>query len=168
MTLNELCAICGLAPATRLLGTVAHCHSCAESFLEPIRERMRLKFGEVKPEGRSEHGGWHLRWLVCDASWVGAQGDPCPWCMERDERIKADERKSLLHPHWLESDEGNVRYDSLSPIDQQVWDITRGQKRGEHSAEVWARRLARAVASGLVTVEEARRAIARYGPTRSL
>ena len=168
MRLNELCAVCQEAPATRLLGTVAHCEACAEAFLAPIRERVRLKYGEVIPEGRTDYGGWWLRCLVCEATWVGAQGDPCPWCVERDERISEDERRSLLHPHWLESDEGNIRYDSLSPIHQRIWDQTRGQKRGEHSAEVWARRLARAVASGLVTADEARNAIGKYGPTRGI
>lgn len=167
MRLHEPCALCG-NPAVRLLGTVAHCQNCAESFLDPIREKVRLKYGEVTITGKHPEWGYWLKCLVCDATWVGAQGDPCSWCIERDERLREDERASLLHPHWLERSEGNETYDSLSPIDQRIWDITRGQARGTHSAEVWARRLARAVASGLVTVEEARRAIKRYGPSRSL
>lgn len=168
MSLSELCAICEAAPAVRLLGTVAHCGECAEAFLAPIREKVRLRYGEVKCVGRTDYGAWWLRCQVCDASWVGEEYHPCPWCIKRYARVVEDERRSLLHPHWLERSEGNETYDSLSPIDQRVWDRTRGQTRGMHSAEVWARRLARAVASGLVTAHEARSAIGKYGPSRGI
>ena len=165
MRLNELCAICQEAPATRLLGTVAHCEACAEAFLAPIRERIRLKYGEPVAEGRTDYGGWWLRCLVCSASWVGAQGDPCPWCAERYERVVEDERRKLLHPHWLERSEGNERYDSLSPIDQQVWDRTRGQNRGADSLDAWGKDLARAVGRGIITLAEADEAMTRYDST---
>lgn len=165
--LNELCAICEAAPAVRLLGTVAHCEECAESFLAPIREKVRAKYGEVKVTGRTDYGGWWLK-CICGASWVGDQSDPCPWCSERYARVVEDERRNLLHPHWLERSAGNETYDSLSPIDQEVWDKTRGQARGAHSYELWERRLARAVSAGLINLADAQKAIARYGARGSL
>ena len=67
----------------------------------------------------------------------------------------------LLFPPWLHSDEGSPRYDALSEVDKLVWDRTRGQVRGHDSLRTYAERLARAVQSGLVTADEARRAWAR-------
>lgn len=162
MSLNEVCARCNLRPAVRLLGTVAHCDPCAQSFLEPLRAH----WGDVRAQGRTVGGYWLS--CACGASWVGQRWDPCPWCINRHEQATELERAHLLHPHWLERSDGNPTYDSLDPINQEVWDRTRGQRRGEHSAEVWARRLARAVSTGLVTDDEARKALSTYGPTRSL
>ena len=73
------------------------------------------------------------------------------------------ERKDLLHPPWLRTSEGHYRYDSLSDVDKQVWNRTRGQTREPHSLEVWAERLDQAVAEGLITYEEACKALSDHG-----
>lgn len=157
MSLNELCAICEAAPAVRLLGTVAHCSPCVEAFLGPLR----AKHGQVTTQGRSEHGGWWLK-CICGASWVGGQYDPCPWCRDRYDRATETDRANLLSPSWLSKSEGNATYDSLSPVDQEVWDRTRGQYRGVHSYAAWLVRLGLALRSGLITESEARNAIRRF------
>jgi hypothetical protein len=54
---------------------------------------------------------------------------------------------------------GSERYDALSDADRAVWDRTRGQTRGSESVVMWAARLGRAVAAGLITTHEMNAAI---------
>lgn len=116
----------------------------------------------VDGQPRPDHGpGMVQRTCRCGAGWVGMPDDGCEWCARRVERQRADERRLLLDPPWLRSDVGDVRYDELDEIDKSVWDRTRAHQRGADSLEQWARRLARAVASGLMTRREADAALTR-------
>lgn len=101
-----------------------------------------------------------LRCSVCGAGWVGIDGDPCGWCERSLERLLTDTRAELLAPHWLAVDHG-PRYDDLTDDSKLVWDRTRGVS-GEGAATTWAERLGRAVKAGLVTEDEARRALERW------
>jgi len=172
--LDEPCQRCGQRPAVRLIGTVAHCAECAEAFLAPIRAGVIAKHGSVdvirrRPATatgpRPDHGAgmWDMRCEACGAGWVGPYGDECSWCEEREERQRRDERESLLRPAWLDTSDGDGRYDALSDVDKAVWNRTRGIATNSGAVNGWLERLARAVACGLVTEPEALGAIAQFG-----
>jgi hypothetical protein len=74
--------------------------------------------------------------------------------------------RELLDPPWLSTDEGSPRYDSLTDVQKAVWRRTRGQTRAVDSLAEWVHRLARAVAMGWISKEEADSALSRYGITR--
>jgi len=115
---------------------------------------------------RPDHGpGMIQRECVdCGAGWVGLPDDPCAWCADRLALDLADQRHRLLWPDWMLEQE--PRYDQLDELDQAVWDRTRGIRRGAASIEAWARRLAEAVAAGIVTAAEARAAAGRADRSR--
>jgi hypothetical protein len=112
---------------------------------------------------RPDHGdGWHERVCpTCQATWVGhiTDGDWCPWCERRAASDHEAARRSLLSPTHLYTDQGNTRYDELTPIDRAVWDTTRGRRHGEGSVVAWVARLGQAVAQGWITDTEAHNAI---------
>ena len=110
---------------------------------------------------RPDHGPGMVQIVCadCGAGWVGPVGDPCAWCADRLTHDVADTRRVLLWPDWLA--EQGPRYDELGELDRAVWDRTRGIVRGADSLEAWRRRLAEAVAIGLVTRDEAHGALAR-------
>jgi hypothetical protein len=111
---------------------------------------------------RPDHGpGMTQRACRCGAGWVGLPDDPCGWCADALERQVADERRMLLDPPSLHSDNGHPRYDELDELDRAVWDRTRGQTRGTESVKTWLERLARAVRAGLITRAEACAAVDR-------
>jgi hypothetical protein len=115
-----------------------------------------------------EHGPGMIQRVCrdCGASWVGLAGDPCGWCAQAWERQVADQRRLLLDPPWLQTSQGDPRYDELSDDDQAVWDRTRGQSRGADSLQTWIDQLKRAVETGLVTRREADRAVERVDRRR--
>lgn len=156
---------CGAA-GVRNLGTRGMCAVCLSDFYRrlPVEAFRGLGVG-VAVSGVGELGDNDLVCVLCAASWCGRVGDRCPWCRQAVARQFADERQRLLWPVWAES--GGATYDSLSPIDRQVWDATRGITRGSDSLAAWARRLRDAVHAGVVTVDEARAALrrARNRPT---
>lgn len=115
---------------------------------------------------RPDHGdGWRERVCSkCSASWVGHTSDGdrwCPWCERLDELSDALRRRELLDPPQLRTDDGNGRYEALDEPQRAVWDRTRGQVRGTESLAWWIARLARAVDDGLITEDEADRALRR-------
>lgn len=175
--IDEACQRCGKAPAVRLIGTIAHCEACADACLAPIRARVVARQGNVdvihrRPATavapRPDHGPgmWDLRCAVasCDAGWVGRVGDPCSWCVAREERQRDEERKSLLHPSHLATSDGDARYNNLSDVDKAVWNRTRGivgRDRHDGPATDWAHRLSAAVVGGTITEAEAEAAVRR-------
>lgn len=111
---------------------------------------------------RPDHGDGMTQ-VVCDvcfASWVGIPGDPCGWCERRAARVREERRQDLLHPRWLPGQD-DARYWSLSEIDGQVWDRTRGIRRDPEVRRLWAHALRRGVRDGLISDVEARVAITR-------
>lgn len=118
---------------------------------------------------RPDHGaGWQERVCQhCQAGWIGHQTDGpdwCPWCERRQELEAEMRRRELLNPPWLHTDRGNARYDTLTDVDKAVWDRTRGQTRNADSVASWVALLARAVADGVITADEARTAAKRVRP----
>ena len=99
----------------------------------------------------------------CDATWYGQHDDPCGWCADALERQREAQRQLILHPTFLDAEQG-PRYDELDELDKAVWRATRGGDNGGSALE-WARRLRRAVNSELVTEHEAEQAIERYRAT---
>jgi len=133
MLIGELCCKCSTM-AVRTLGAYAYCHEHAEAILEPCRQGVGARYGLARRIKPSEDGGWWLICQMCEASWVGAQGDDCPWCMKRYEMLQEETRNHLLEPSWLNTENaGSVR--------------------------MWKHRLGRAVKSGLITDADARKAI---------
>ena len=172
--LDEPCQVCGQRPAVRLIGTVAYCQACADAVLEPLKAKVIAKHGSVdvirrhygKSIGpRPDHGPGmcDLVCQTCGAGWVGPTGAPCSWCEEREERQRRDERENLLRPAWLDTRDGDGRYDALSDVDKAVWNRTRGIATNDGPVETWVARLARAADSGLITDAEARNAIRQIG-----
>lgn len=87
---------------------------------------------------RPDHGPHdaELECVVCEARWVGELLDPCPYCARSVEKMLAWQAQLVLTPPDLEPTD--VRYAA--------------------AARAWAERLARAVESGLIDAEQARRA----------
>jgi hypothetical protein len=54
------------------------------------------------------------------------------------------------------------RYRDLSPIDKQVWDTTRGIKRGTDVERQWMADLQECMEVGLLTEQEVSRAIGKW------
>ena len=158
MSPGEVCQVCDVGPAVRLIGTVAHCEGCAEAFLEPIRQKVRARYGWVVKGGADDL----VQCMRCGAQWQGDATEPCSWCADAYVRNRAQQRQELLNPDWLRRSEGHQRFDDLSPIDQQVWNRTRGQTREPQSIDAWKRELARAVMADLITEQEARSAMSRH------
>ena len=93
---------------------------------------------------------------TCGASWVGPAGIECEWCERRFALKRESDRKRLLWPEWLGWAD---RYFDLSPIDQTVWEHTRGFV-GDYRSK-WQRDIHRAVIEGLVTDAERAGALRR-------
>lgn len=158
------CSECG-APGFQNVYSRGYCVSHLAELYRAFSPEVWDLAGVGLPEGRRpDHGEecFDLRCVACGATWVGAAFDPCGWCERERERLVADQRRQLLDPPWLASDAGDPRYDELSALDQAVWDRTRGQRRDADSLEIWVGRLARAVEAGVITEDEARRAVDRY------
>jgi hypothetical protein len=134
---------CGV-PAVRLLCITALCHDCAEAILEPIRDRVFIDESGI---GWGRQAGplrtdWGERWArlqctVCQASWVGPIGEVCGFCIRTHELLIDAHRKALLRP------------------DAEIM-------RTVAQRETWARRLADGVKAEILTVHEARSALARW------
>jgi hypothetical protein len=144
-TVTELCR-CG-AIAYRLLGTVAHCDTCAEEFLAPIRARVILDesgIGRGHQTGplRPDYGtNWaDLTCTVCPYEWTGPIGETCAACIDRAARTVELQRRRLLRPE-------------LPPIDDH---------RRRAAVDAWHGRLARAVVAGIITDVEADSAANRF------
>ena len=117
--------------------------------------------GEIAGVARPEYGP-RVYDVVCDAcgaTWCGEPAMACPWCVAAAGRQRADQRRLLLFPPSQRDD--GPRYDELPDVDKRVWDATRGRVRGDGSARAWCEQLGRAVASGLITADEARAAVRR-------
>ena len=133
----------------------AYCADCADEIIAEIRGRILardgLGVGVIAGHREPDLGPhiWQLACSVCQATWSGRNGDPCPWCVAAAERQRLEQRRLLLYPDWLHED--GPRYDDLSDVDTAVWDRTRCQVRGAGSIEAWAERLARSVQSELIT-----------------
>jgi len=162
MNLNEVCAFCPEL-AVRLLGTQGYCQECLDTFLEPLRQKVRQKYGDVRALIKHEASGWHLECQICGATWVGDEGEPCSWCLEGYQRLREQRRTDLLHPHWLRTSVGHPTYDLLDEVTQAVWNRTRGQTREPQSIQEWQKQIAQAEAEGFITHEEADRTLSRYG-----
>jgi len=165
MSLPEKCSQCP-DPPVRTLGSQWFCEGCAESILEPIRQKvfhdyMSESLG-VRVIGKAE-SDWYLQCTACGATWVGEADETCGWCADRLASVQEQRRQELLSPLWLRTDEGNPRYDHLSETDQKIWNRTRGQTREPQSIEAWAKQLAQAVREGLISGDEADRALSRSG-----
>ena len=68
---------------------------------------------------------------LCEATWIGALGDSCPWCDRRTAQLVAEQRSLLL----------------AGPVE-----------RDDESLRLWAHRLADAVKAGILELDDARRA----------
>jgi hypothetical protein len=112
---------------------------------------------------RPDHGPGYTERVcpTCDAGWVGQHNEECGWCHRRAQLDLELARSELLQPSHLNSDVGNPNYDRLDDVTKQVWDRTRGQRRGEHSIAMWIARLGQAVGEGWITAAEADHAIRR-------
>lgn len=141
MTLEP--CLCG-QPSVRLIAAIAHCHECAEAFLEPIRARVKAR--EIEPEPgigfghqtgplRPDWGdGWaEIRCDVCDATWVGPIGEYCGWCERWIELANETQRTRILWPELPD------------PQDE----------RHDQALRAWAERLATAELADIVTPREA-------------
>lgn len=155
------------APSTRTIGRYPYCDDCADQIVADIRARILSRdgtgIGTISGSREPNLGPhiWQLACSVCQATWSGRNGDPCPWCQDALERQRADQRAELLTPPWLTSHTRASRYDELSAIDRTVWDHTRGHKRNAGSRRIWGERLGRAVQTGLITATEADTALNR-------
>lgn len=156
---GEPCAKCGTNTAHRLIGTVAHCQSCADAVLAPIRQRVMLRQGHVDVIRTRPPPGQAVECGECGATWVGTL--PCPWCLKRHDRERAAHRLDLLRPSHLATSYGVPRYDELSELDQRVWDHTRNQRANTDSEAEWVKALAKGVADGLINEGEAMAAMKR-------
>lgn len=112
---------------------------------------------------RDDHGPGYMERVcpTCDASWVGTHDESCGWCHRRAAHELELARSQLLHPSHLATSRGNPNYDRLDDVTKQVWDRTRGQRRGDDSIAMWLGRLTQAVADGWITPPEADHAIRR-------
>ena len=132
MTLDA--CFCG-RPATRTLAAVGSCDGCLETILAPIRRRVAERhgcgFGEQHGPLRPDWGSRYadLQCSVCEATWVGPIGEPCSWCADALEHMRAWQAEILLAPE-------------LPDVDDE---------RYEAAATAWAERLGRGVRAGLIS-----------------
>jgi hypothetical protein len=135
---------CG-QPATQTLCDIEYCHPCAETILAPIRKQVAQRhgtgFGEQVGPLRPDWGEHYadLQCSVCEAGWVGPIGEPCTWCQDALEHMQQWQAEILLHPDL--PDPSDARY--------------------EAAAIAWAERVGRGVTAGLVTPQQAIRALER-------
>jgi hypothetical protein len=131
---------------------------------EPIEREPVQGFGRQTGPLRPDWGdGWaELECDVCQATWTGPIGEPCEYCHLWHQRALETQRQQLLYPDHLQTSAGDPRYDNLSCDEsRQVWDATRGQRRGADSIVAWTRRLADAVQAELITPRQAEQAMRR-------
>lgn len=96
----------------------------------------------------------------CGASWLGEADDECHWCQEWAERQWQDKKADLLNPTWLQNQ--GRRYRELDEVTQQVWDTTRGIKRGPDVERKWMKELQDHLNQGLLSQQEMARALAKW------
>jgi len=142
--LTGICGRCG-APAVLVrcqLGTEELCRPCADTILEPIRDRIaaRNPIGHGRQVGplRLDYGhDWgDLECDRCGATWVGRLNEACCWC-EHALAIQREHQKRLAltpPPRSCTADDDQQRLDA------------------------WRRRLAAAIDAGTITRAAANRA----------
>lgn len=134
------------APSVRLIGSVAYCHDCAEALLEPIRARVLtdesgVGYGRQSGRLRDDYGPRfaELTCSICAATWVGIIGEPCAYCETWLAAAIEDRRQHLLRPSLPDRDD----------------------RRHDRAVDAWTRALAEAVRAEIITIDEARAAVAR-------
>lgn len=142
---GETCHQCG-ADAVRTLGAFPYCHTCAETILEPIRNRQFVDEGGI---GWGRQAGpmrpdWgptfaDLCCTVCQATWTGPVGEQCGFCIRTRELLVDAHRRAMLRPDRWSDDPARAHRQQLD----------------------WAERLGRGVRAGLITRQEAESAMNR-------
>ena len=136
-----LCRQCGALPAG-CVGTVAYCAVCADAMLAAVRDRVESRVSDESGIGagnpaapRPDHGAGFadLACNLCGAGWVGLAWEQCPYCIDRDERMRNRQRRLLLRPELPDRDD-NARPGAL---------------------EAWGDRLAHGISTGVVTAADA-------------
>jgi hypothetical protein len=161
-SLSEPCQRCKSDAAVKLIGSVAHCHNCAEAFLAPLRAKW-LKVVVVGVANQERHPPEMrlLQCTKCKASWVGYPDEQeCDWCIRRAERMQEDERKALLWPEWASNGYGQW-FDALDDVNKAIWRQTRGQDATPQMMMTWVQKLGDAVERGDITDVQARAAVKR-------
>ena len=90
----------------------------------------------VDTQQHLDRGYTALQCDQCDATWVGPDGEPCPWCIDALDHMRQWQAELTLTPPDTDVDDRN-RPDTL---------------------KAWAQRLAVAVKAELITRQEAERA----------
>jgi hypothetical protein len=135
------CHVCG-SPGVKDLGTEGYCWWHYGELLKTFSSSNFNGFGIPTGSSMIETYGTHVHPLECSqcrASWVGFPGDPCWWCQRSLELTTDWQREKVLRPPEHEVDD----------------------KARPNALRAWAERLAIQVDSGLITKEEAERAIER-------
>jgi hypothetical protein len=130
------CSRCPRQPAASL-GTEWLCAEHYEAVMAPIRAAVAqrhpfLGFGV-------DAGGGIVECSTCGATWRGRIGAPCAWCERRGERLLEEQAEMVLRQPDSDSHDEHHR-DRMS---------------------AWVQRLRRAVEAGLITEQQANRAVER-------
>lgn len=132
------CSRCG-QPATKAVATTDFCDPCHHNFLQPLRDKHNpaTLHGTGKPIGPHNGPNTLLQCDQCHATWTGTPNQPCNYCAHQ-------------HAYML-------RWQTtltLTPPD------THPDDRNHHNQLIaWAKRLANAVETGLITQQQATNAI---------